>query len=325
MATLPSKSPLQMHCPKCDHYGPHKVIKTDPRPYHWGDEYVALFERLLGTDISYRVRQKQCCQCNEVFESTEISHAHFQRVVGALLTEIKRRETLQAKVSNLSARLGEAVNDHERQLAKVSDLLASKVPSFLMAELGVPARIQLPQSLVAVLRPATQDEILGASHGAVKRVRTNPAVAEKGTITCECIFGPVRSWSCSCGKYRRVKRKGVLCDRCGVDVTSSSVRRERMGHIELPCRIPNPLSGVQETVAVVAVLPPAYIEHAGLSCLSTLYDELIGASAELDIPKIMTAHRHIVEKIVSVLSKLKPTHKDFYRLALACGLWRTER
>ena len=56
---------------------------------------------------------------------------------------------------------------------------------------------------------------------------------EKGGLFCERIFGPVKDWECSCGKYKRIKHRGVVCDRCGVEVTLSRVRRERMGHIEL--------------------------------------------------------------------------------------------
>src|SRR6185437_14636100 len=56
---------------------------------------------------------------------------------------------------------------------------------------------------------------------------------EKGGLFCERIFGPTRDWECSCGKYKRIKHRGVVCDRCGVEVTLARVRRERMGHIEL--------------------------------------------------------------------------------------------
>jgi DNA-directed RNA polymerase subunit beta' len=52
-------------------------------------------------------------------------------------------------------------------------------------------------------------------------------------LFCERIFGPTKDWECSCGKYKRIKHKGVVCDRCGVEVTLARVRRERMGHIEL--------------------------------------------------------------------------------------------
>ena len=56
---------------------------------------------------------------------------------------------------------------------------------------------------------------------------------EKGGLFCEKIFGPTKDWECNCGKYKRIKHKGIVCDRCGVEVTESRVRRERMGHIDL--------------------------------------------------------------------------------------------
>src|SRR3978361_422759 len=60
---------------------------------------------------------------------------------------------------------------------------------------------------------------------------------EKGGLFCEKIFGPTRDWECACGKYKKIKHKGVVCDRCGVEVTLSRVRRERMGHIELAVQV----------------------------------------------------------------------------------------
>ena len=56
---------------------------------------------------------------------------------------------------------------------------------------------------------------------------------ERKGLFCEKIFGPVKDWECACGKYRRVRYRGIICERCGVEVTHSKVRRERMGHIEL--------------------------------------------------------------------------------------------
>ena len=56
---------------------------------------------------------------------------------------------------------------------------------------------------------------------------------ERDGLFCERIFGPVKDWECHCGRYKKVKFKGIVCDRCGVEVTRSKVRRERMGHIEL--------------------------------------------------------------------------------------------
>ena len=83
---------------------------------------------------------------------------------------------------------------------------------------------------------ASPKAIRDRSHGEVKNPETinyRTFKPEKGGLFCERIFGPQRDWECACGKYKRIKHKGVTCDRCGVEVTLSRVRRERMGHIEL--------------------------------------------------------------------------------------------
>ena len=83
---------------------------------------------------------------------------------------------------------------------------------------------------------ASPDVIRSWSHGEIKNPETinyRSLKPEKGGLFCERIFGPTRDWECNCGKYKRIKHKGVICDRCGVEVTQAKVRRERMGHIEL--------------------------------------------------------------------------------------------
>ncbi len=83
---------------------------------------------------------------------------------------------------------------------------------------------------------ASPEAIRSWSKGEVKNPETinyRTFKPEKGGLFCERIFGPVKDWECSCGKYKRIKHRGVVCDRCGVEVTLARVRRERMGHIEL--------------------------------------------------------------------------------------------
>jgi len=83
---------------------------------------------------------------------------------------------------------------------------------------------------------ATADQIREWSHGEVKKPETinyRTLKPERDGLFCEKIFGPTRDWECYCGKYKRVRFKGIVCERCGVEVTRSNVRRERMGHIEL--------------------------------------------------------------------------------------------
>ncbi len=83
---------------------------------------------------------------------------------------------------------------------------------------------------------ATADQIRAWSNGEVKKPETinyRTLKPEKDGLFCERIFGPTRDWECHCGKYKRVRFKGIICERCGVEITRSKVRRERMGHIEL--------------------------------------------------------------------------------------------
>jgi DNA-directed RNA polymerase subunit beta' len=86
------------------------------------------------------------------------------------------------------------------------------------------------------IRLASPDVIRGWSHGEVTKPETinyRSFKPEKDGLFCEKIFGPVKDWECNCGKYKRIRYRGVICDRCGVEVTQAKVRRERLGHIEL--------------------------------------------------------------------------------------------
>src|SRR5471030_406449 len=83
---------------------------------------------------------------------------------------------------------------------------------------------------------ASPERILSWSHGEVTKPETinyRTLKPEKDGLFCERIFGPSKDWECYCGKYKRVRHRGITCERCGVEVTDSKVRRERMGHIDL--------------------------------------------------------------------------------------------
>ncbi len=99
--------------------------------------------------------------------------------------------------------------------------------------LGMEPQVGFDYASISLASPET---IRSWSHGEVKNPETinyRTFKPEKGGLFCERIFGPTKDWECSCGKYKRIKHKGVICDRCGVEVTLARVRRERMGHIEL--------------------------------------------------------------------------------------------
>lgn len=86
------------------------------------------------------------------------------------------------------------------------------------------------------LKLASPDEIKAWSNGEVTRPETinyRTQKPEKDGLFCEKIFGPTKDWECACGKYKKIRYKGIVCDKCGVEVTRSIVRRERFGHIDL--------------------------------------------------------------------------------------------
>ncbi|MDD5145542.1 MAG: DNA-directed RNA polymerase subunit beta' [Candidatus Pacebacteria bacterium] len=116
------------------------------------------------------------------------------------------------------------------------------------------------------IKIASPDNILSWSHGEVTKPETinyRTQRAEKDGLFCEKIFGPEKDYECYCGKYRRIRYKGIVCDRCGVEVTKSQVRRERMGHIKLasPCAHIWFLKGVPSSVGMVLDMPMAQLER----------------------------------------------------------------
>ncbi|WP_167628849.1 DNA-directed RNA polymerase subunit beta' [Listeria valentina] len=113
---------------------------------------------------------------------------------------------------------------------------------------------------------ASPDKIRSWSHGEVKKPETinyRTLKPERDGLFCERIFGPTKDWECSCGKYKRVRYKGVVCDRCGVEVTKSKVRRERMGHIELAAPVSHIwyFKGIPSRMGLVMDMSPRALEE----------------------------------------------------------------
>ncbi len=113
---------------------------------------------------------------------------------------------------------------------------------------------------------ASPDKIRSWSHGEVKKPETinyRTLKPEKEGLFCERIFGPQRDWECHCGKYKRVRYKGVVCDRCGVEVTRAKVRRERMGHIELAAPVSHIwyFKGIPSRMGLVLDMSPRSLEE----------------------------------------------------------------
>ena len=137
---------------------------------------------------------------------------------------------------------------------------------------------------------ATGDDIRQWSHGEVKKPETinyRTLRPEKDGLFCEKIFGPTRDWECYCGKYKRVRFKGIICERCGVEVTRAKVRRERMGHIELAAPVTHIwfFKGVPSRLGYLLDLAPKDLEkiiYFAAYLITTVDDE----ARHRDLPTI---------------------------------------
>ena len=112
---------------------------------------------------------------------------------------------------------------------------------------------------------ASTEKIKSWSKGEVKKPETinyRTLKPEKDGLFCEKIFGPTKDWECHCGKYKRIRYKGIVCDRCGVEVTKAKVRRERMGHIELATPVSHIwyFKGIPSRIGLVLDMPPSALE-----------------------------------------------------------------
>ena len=112
---------------------------------------------------------------------------------------------------------------------------------------------------------ASPEMILSWSYGEVKKPETinyRTLKPERDGLFCERIFGPTKDWECHCGKYKKIRYKGKICDRCGVEVTKSKVRRERMGHIELAAPVSHIwyFKGIPSRMGLMLDLTPRMLE-----------------------------------------------------------------
>ena len=139
---------------------------------------------------------------------------------------------------------------------------------------------------------ASSDDIRAWSRGEVKKPETinyRTLKPEKDGLFCEKIFGPTRDWECSCGKYKRVRYKGIICERCGVEVTRSKVRRERMGHIKLAAPVTHIwyFKGVPSRLGYLLNLAPKDLEKV-IYFAAYMITEVDEKSRHDDLPMLRT-------------------------------------
>lgn len=151
---------------------------------------------------------------------------------------------------------------------------------------------------------ATADDIRQWSHGEVKKPETinyRTLKPEKDGLFCEKIFGPTRDWECYCGKYKRVRFKGIICERCGVEVTRAKVRRERMGHIELAAPVTHIwyFKGVPSRLGYLLDLAPKDLEKV-IYFAAYMITHVDKEMRERDLPsleaKISVERQHVEQR-----------------------------
>jgi DNA-directed RNA polymerase subunit beta' len=158
---------------------------------------------------------------------------------------------------------------------------------------------------------ATADDIRTWSHGEVKKPETinyRTLKPEKDGLFCEKIFGPTRDWECYCGKYKRVRFKGIICERCGVEVTRAKVRRERMGHIELAAPVTHIwyFKGVPSRLGYLLDLAPKDLEKV-IYFAAYMITSVDVEARQRDLPsieaRIGVERQQIIDKVEADLAR----------------------
>ena len=144
------------------------------------------------------------------------------------------------------------------------------------------------------IRLASPEKILEWSHGEVKKPETinyRTLKPEKDGLFCERIFGPSKDWECHCGKYKKIRYKGVVCDKCGVEVTKSNVRRERMGHIQLAAPVSHIwyFKGIPSRMGLILDLSPRVLERV---LYFASYIVLDAGDTDLEVKQVLTEQEY---------------------------------
>ncbi len=173
---------------------------------------------------------------------------------------------------------------------------------------------------------ATADDIRLWSHGEVKKPETinyRTLKPEKDGLFCEKIFGPTRDWECYCGKYKRVRFKGIICERCGVEVTRAKVRRERMGHIELAAPVTHIwyFKGVPSRLGYLLDLAPKDLEKV-IYFAAYMITEVDAEARDRDLPSMeakITNEKNQLEqrRDVDIEARQSKCEKDLAELEAA--------
>ncbi|MBQ1419355.1 MAG: DNA-directed RNA polymerase subunit beta' [Aeriscardovia sp.] len=176
---------------------------------------------------------------------------------------------------------------------------------------------------------ATTEDIRGWSHGEIKKPETinyRTLKPEKEGLFSEQVFGPTRDWECACGKYKRVRYKGIVCERCGVEVTQSRVRRERMGHIDLAAPVTHIwyFKGIPSRLGYLLDIATRDLDKViyFASYIVTFVDEEKRKKDRPDLERELESHKakrekHMLEKIAEQEKKLEDDLEEIEQMDVA--------
>jgi DNA-directed RNA polymerase beta' subunit len=161
--------------------------------------------------------------------------------------------------------------------------------------------LRLPSWIAGYYRPATDQEVRAQSFGlltAPRNLDTEHWEGLRGTLEDQAIFGPERDFECACGKYKGRKYANMICDRCGVKLTTSAVRRERFGHIDLPGPILHPLGKNSELIGAIPVVPDMFVNSNRGEALLDIYDDLIRSVASKSASEIVAGFKQVLKLLL---------------------------
>jgi hypothetical protein len=161
--------------------------------------------------------------------------------------------------------------------------------------------LHLPPTIAALYRPAADHEVHSRSFGAVKFPRNPKAEGweqQRNTLADQAIFGPQRDFECVCGKYRGSEHRNMICDRCGVKITTSAARRRRFGHIDLQAFVLHPLGRSEERLSTIPVLPAAFIESREGRRVGECYDDLARSALSGSLGEMVSGLNQLVELLL---------------------------
>jgi len=231
------------------------------------NEKIKINEEIKKQLLDNKNREEEIARAKEEAKKKEEEIARAKEEARKKEEEIARAKEEARKKEEEIARAKEEARKKEEEIARTKEE-ARKKEEELKEEKSKEKNANNFESISfesLQISLASTEKILSWSHGEVKKPETinyRTLKPEREGLFCEKIFGPINDWECHCGKYKRIRYKGIVCDRCGVEITKAKVRRERMGHIQLAAPVSHIwyVKGIPCRIGLVLDMSPRNLE-----------------------------------------------------------------